>query len=279
MNSLLGALAWLADPTNWTGDRGVPIRVLEHLGITGAAVLIAAVIAVSLGLYIGHTGRLSFLVVSTTGALRALPTLGLLVLFALWLGVGIGPVIIVLVILAIPPLLAGAYAGVESVDRGTIDAARAMGMTEWQILTRVEIPLGLPIIVGGLRSAVLQVVATATIAAYLPIGGLGRYIFDYLPLRRFEPVFAGAILVTLLALVLEGVFATLQRLTVPKGVRILQGASVARGGAGRAARIQLAAGSLDADSAGVGPPDDASRPPRLRSEPAPAETSTSHPTQ
>jgi osmoprotectant transport system permease protein len=272
MNSFLGALAWLTDPANWSGARGIPIRLLEHLGITGVAVLIAALIAVSLGLYIGHTGRLSFLVVSTTGALRALPTLGLLVLFALWLGIGLGPVIIVLVILAIPPLLAGAYAGVESVDRGTIDAARAMGMTEWQILTRVEIPLGLPIIVGGLRSAVLQVVATATIAAYLPIGGLGRYIFDYLPLRRFEPVFAGAILVTLLALVLEGVFAVIQRLAVPRGVRVLQGSSVARGGGvGRAERIQLAAGSLDND-APPGPPGD---PP----DPVSAAPTSSHPTQ
>lgn len=247
MNSFLGALAWLADPANWSGDDGIPVRLLEHLGITGIAVLIAAVIGVSLGLFIGHTGRFSFLVVSTTGALRALPTLGLLVLFALWLGIGIGPVIIVLVILAIPPLLAGAYAGIESVDRGTIDAARAVGMTEWQILTRVEIPLGLPIIVGGLRSAVLQVVATATIAAYLPIGGLGRYIFDYLPLRRFEPVFAGAILVTILALVLEGVFAAIQRLTVPKGVRILRG-SPASLGAGRAARIAPSAGPVHASA-------------------------------
>jgi osmoprotectant transport system permease protein len=207
-------------------------------------VLAAAVIGVSLGLFIGHTGRFSFLVVSTTGALRALPTLGLLVVFALWLGIGLGPVIIVLVILAIPPLLAGAYAGVESVDRATIDAARGMGMTEWQILTKVEIPLGLPIIIGGLRSAVLQVVATATVAAYLPVGGLGRYIFDYLPLRRFEPVFAGAILVTLLALVLEGVFAAVQRLSVPKGVRALRSAPASRrSGRASAARIGISAGS------------------------------------
>jgi osmoprotectant transport system permease protein len=248
VNSFLGALSWLTDPANWAGDGSIPIRVLEHLGITGIAVLVAAVIGVSLGLFIGHTGRFSFLVVSTTGALRALPTLGLLVLFALWLGIGIGPVIIVLVVLALPPLLAGAYAGVESVDRATIDAARAVGMTEWQILTRVEIPLGLPIIVGGVRSAVLQVVATATIAAYLPIGGLGRYIFDFLPLRRFEPVFAGAILVTILALVLEGVFALVQRLTVPKGVRILRGSPTALG-AGRPARVAPAAGDADASAA------------------------------
>ncbi len=234
MNSVLGALAWLTDPAHWSRADGIPVRLLEHLGITGFAVLVAALIAVSLGLYIGHTGRFSFLVVSTTGALRALPTLGLLVLFALWLGVGLGPVIIVLVVLAIPPLLAGAYAGVESVDRATVDAARAVGMTEWQILTRVEVPLGLPIIVGGLRSAVLQVVATATIAAYLPIGGLGRYIFDNLSLRNYEPVFAGSILVTLLALVLEGVFAVVQRLAVPTGVRMLQSGTMANARANRA---------------------------------------------
>lgn len=255
MNSFIGALAWLADPANWSGADGIPVRLLEHLGITGIAVLVAAVIAVSLGLYIGHTGRFSFLVVSTTGALRALPTLGLLVLFALWLGIGIGPVIIVLVILAIPPLLAGAYAGVESVDRATIDAARGLGMTEWQILTKVEIPLGLPIIVGGLRSAVLQVVATATIAAYLPIGGLGRYIFDNLALRRFEPVFAGAILVTILALVLEGVFAAIQRLAVPTGVRLL-GATPAALGAGRGPHLapDSAADTGSTESSALPPP-------------------------
>jgi osmoprotectant transport system permease protein len=149
--------------------------------------------------------------VTVTGALRALPTLGLLTLVVLWRGIGLTPPIVALVVLVIPPLLAGAYAGLQSVDRDTIDAARAIGMTEWQVLGKVEIPLALPIILGGLRSAVLQVVATATIAAYIGLGGLGRYIIDGVSVRDYPQTFAGSIVVVVLALVLDGVFAVLQR--------------------------------------------------------------------
>jgi osmoprotectant transport system permease protein len=147
-----------------------------------------------------------------TGALRALPTLGLLTLVVLWRGIGLTPPITALVVLAIPPLLAGAYAGVESVDRRTVDAARGMGMTEWQVLTRVEVPLGLPLLLGGLRSAVLQVVATATIAAYIGLGGLGRYVIDGVAIRDYPQILAGSLVVVVLALVLDGAFALLQRL-------------------------------------------------------------------
>ena len=123
-----------------------------------------------------------------------------------------------LVILAIPPLLAGAYAGVEAVDRLTIDAARAQGMTEWQLLTRVELPLALPLLVGGLRSATLQVVATATIAAYVAQGGLGRYLIEGIQSRDYLRALVGAILVAALALLLDGLLAVVQRLVVPRGV-------------------------------------------------------------
>lgn len=205
---------WLGDSAHWGGDDGVPHRLVEHLGYTALTVAIASAIAIPLGLWIGHTGRFRGAAVALTGAMRALPTLGLLTYIVLFSGIGLIPPIIVLVVLAIPPLLAGAYSGLESVDRQTIDAARAMGMTEWQILTRVEVPLSLPIIVGGVRSATLQVVATATVAAYVSLGGLGRYIIDGQAVQDYPQMVAGSILVVVLALLLDGVFAGLQRLAL-----------------------------------------------------------------
>ena len=203
---------WFADSTNWSGDYGVPHRLVQHLGYTSLTVVIAAVVAIPLGLWIGHTGRLRGLAVVMSGALRALPTLGVVTYLGLFTGVNLTATIVALVVLAVPPLLAGAYSGLEAVDRQTIDAARAMGMTEWQVLTKVEVPLALPIIVGGLRSATLQVVATATVAAYVGPGGLGRYLIDGLAVRDTPQVIAGSILVIALALVLDAVFAAFQRL-------------------------------------------------------------------
>jgi osmoprotectant transport system permease protein len=142
-----------------------------------------------------------------------------LALFALWLGIGLQAPILALVILAIPPLLAGAYAGLESVDRRTIDAARAVGMRETQIVGKVELPLSLPIIVGGIRSAALQIIATATLAAYVADFGLGRFIFEGLKTRDYGEMLGGSILVIILALVVDGCFALTQRLVVPAGVR------------------------------------------------------------
>jgi osmoprotectant transport system permease protein len=205
------AWTWLSTSEHWHGEDGVPHRLLQHLGYTALTVLIAVVIAVPLGLFIGHTGRLRGVAVAFTGALRALPTLGMLTLVVLWRGIGLTPPITALVVLAIPPLLAGAYAGVESVDRRTVDAARGIGMTEWQVLARVEVPLGLPLLLGGLRSAVLQVVATATIAAYIGLGGLGRYVIDGVAIRDYPQILAGSLVVVVLALVLDGAFALLQR--------------------------------------------------------------------
>lgn len=223
MNFLLDALAFIIDPVNWAGSTGIGARLVQHLGITGLSILLATVIAVPLGLLIGHTGRGRAFVISFTGAARALPTFGVLILFVLiginfGLGLSLGPVIAVLVILAIPPLLAGAYSGVEAVDRQTIDAARAQGMTEWQILTRAELPLALPLVIGGLRSATLQVVATATIAAYVAQGGLGRYLIEGLQSRDYVRAVVGAVLLAVLALLLDGLLAALQRLVVPRGV-------------------------------------------------------------
>lgn len=210
-NVFVQAVQWLADGAHWEGPDAVHVRLLEHLGYSALTVVIAAVIAWPLGLWIGHTGRLRGLAIAVTGALRALPTLGLVTLVVLWVGIGLTGPVLALVVLAVPPLLAGAYAGIESVDRKVIDSARGLGFTEWQVLTRVEIPLALPLIVGGLRSAVLQVVSTATVAAYVGLGGLGRYLIDGIAVRDYPQTLAGSLVVVVLALVLDAVFALAQR--------------------------------------------------------------------
>ncbi|HEX6917561.1 MAG TPA: ABC transporter permease, partial [Phycicoccus sp.] len=177
-------LSWFTDPANWSGEDGIPNRLLEHLEYTAVTVLIAAAIAVPLGLWVGHTGRARWLV-SVANSLRAVPTLGLLFAAVLWIGPRISgslaftvPSIAVLVLLAIPPLLAGTYAGIEAVDPAARDAARGVGMRGRQVLWQVEVPNAMPLMLSGIRSAVLQVVATATIAAYVGLGGLGRYLID-----------------------------------------------------------------------------------------------------
>ena len=211
--------SYLFDPAHWAGSQGIPARLVEHLGYTALTLLIALVIAVPLGAYIGHTGRGGFLVVGLANGLRALPTLGLLVLIVGALGLGLLGPITALVILAVPPILAGAYAGVRNVDPAVVDAARGMGMREREILFGVELPNALPLIIGGIRSAVLQVISTATIAAYVALGGLGRFIIDGLAVRDFPQMVAGSLLVALLAITADLLLAGLQKLLVSPGLR------------------------------------------------------------
>ncbi|BDT88857.1 ABC transporter permease [Nocardia cyriacigeorgica] len=207
MNLFLDAWAYFTDSANWGGPTGIERRLAEHLWYSFLAVAVSALIAVPLGLVIGHTRRGSALVVGFANAMRALPTLGLLTFMVLLLGLGLIPPLLALITVGIPPLLAGAYAGVANVADDVVDASRAMGMTERQILLRVEVPNALPILFTGLRGATLQVVATATIAAYVNLGGLGRYIFDGIGLYRYDRVLVGAVLVALLAMVLDGLLA------------------------------------------------------------------------
>jgi osmoprotectant transport system permease protein len=218
VNLLIEAFAWIFDPTHLEGPNGVPIRLVQHLAISLVVLVIASIIAIPLGYLIGHTGRGRSLAVSFTGGFRALPTLGLLIILALWLGIGVEAPVIALVVLAIPPILAGAYSGFEAIDRRTIDSARAVGMTEGQIVRKVEVPLGLPLLIGGLRSATLQIIATATLADYVGAGGLGRFIFVGLKSNDYPQMLAGSLLVIALALLSEGIFAVLQKLVVPRGV-------------------------------------------------------------
>lgn len=223
MNVFLDAFGWLTDPANWEGPDGIGARLVFHLVFSLAVVAGAIIVAIPVGVLIGHSGRGREPAVVVSGALRALPTLGLLTLLALWLGLVIGAPYLALWVLAIPSVLAGAYSGVGGVDRATVDAARAMGMTELQIAIRVELPLAAPTIIGGIRAAVLQVIATATLAAYIGLGGLGTYIFLGLKTRDFTVMLGASILIIVLALVLDGMFALVQRLVVPEGVRVRRG--------------------------------------------------------
>src|SRR5215207_8732493 len=165
---------YLADPANWTGPGGIWDLLLQHLGYTVASVGLAAVIAIPLGIVIGHTRRGSFLVIGLSNAARAIPTLGLLVLVVLLLGTGIGPIIGVLAILALPPVLTATAAGIHGADHEAVHAARALGMSEPQIVAKVEWPLALPLVISGLRSASLQVVATAARTSTPIASGISR---------------------------------------------------------------------------------------------------------
>lgn len=215
MNFLQQALSFIFTAANWTGPAGLGARIVEHLQYTGVALLASALIAIPVGLVIGHTGRGTFVVVTGVNALRALPTLGVLLLGVLLWGLGLVPPTVALMLLGIPPLLAGTYSGIANVDRAVVDAARSMGMTETRILTRVEVPNALPLILGGLRTATLQIVATATVAAYASLGGLGRYLIDGIKVRQFHIALVGALMVTALALILDAALAFAVWASVP----------------------------------------------------------------
>jgi osmoprotectant transport system permease protein len=210
---------WLVSSQNWHGSNGIPERLLQHLEYTGLALIIALVIAIPAGLAMGHLRRGGFAVVTIANFGRALPTLGLLVLIFVLTSGSILSWLIPLVALAIPPMLVNTYEGVLGVDRELTDAARGMGMTEWQILRKAEIPVALPLILLGVRTSAIQVVATATIAAYIGLGGLGRYIIDGLARDEYNVVAGGAVVIILLALAVQGLFTLLRLLIVPAGLR------------------------------------------------------------
>jgi osmoprotectant transport system permease protein len=220
MNFVQGAITYLLNADNWSGPIGLATRILEHLEYTVIAVGASALVAVPVGLVIGHTGRGALLVVGAVNGLRALPTLGVLLLGTLLCGLGMGPPLVALMLLGVPALLAGSYAGVANVEPTVVDAARAMGMTEAQVLLRVEVPNALPLILGGLRNATLQVVATATVAAYASLGGLGRYLIDGIKEREFQLALVGALMVAALALVLDGLLALAVWVSAPGAGRL-----------------------------------------------------------
>ena len=204
---------------HWGGGSGLGARLVQHLGYSALALAIAAAISIPLGLYSGHTGRGGTILGLISNASRALPTLGLLTIFAILIGVGLGAAIIPLVFIAVPAILVNAYVAITGIDRELVDAAVGMGLSPRQVLWKVELPVGLPIIVLGLRTAALQVVSTATIAAAVGLGGLGRFIVDGFDTRNFAELGAGSVAVAAFAILTEAIFLAAQRLVVSPGLR------------------------------------------------------------
>ncbi|SDL49290.1 ABC transporter permease [Nonomuraea jiangxiensis] len=223
MSWLIAFFDWLVeffgDPARWSGPDGIPARLLEHLEFSALALALAVLIAVPLGLLIGHTGRGEVVVVVSANLARALPTLGLLVMFVLLLGAAsVWPVIIPLVLLAVPPILVNTFEGIKGVDPELRDAAYGMGLRGGQVLGRVLVPVALPLILLGCRLSAIQVVATTTVAAYTGLGGLGRFIIDGFATKDYARVVGGSVLIVLFALVVQILFALAQRVTVSPGV-------------------------------------------------------------
>jgi osmoprotectant transport system permease protein len=218
MNVVNEVIAWLTDPAQWSGPDGIPVRTLQHLWYSLLATAIAAAIALPVGVFIGHTGRGAVIAVNLTNLGRAIPSLGIIILMFTVFGFGIAPVLITLFALAVPPIVTNSYAGVRSVDPEVREAAEGMGMRGRQVLWQVELPVAMPLIMAGVRTSAVQVVATATLAAFVGLGGLGRYLIDGLSQRDLPQVVGGAILVAVLALLTELALGRVQTLVVSEGL-------------------------------------------------------------
>ena len=213
MNLVEATFQWLTDAESWTGPDGIPARLIEHLALSGASLALAMTLAIPLGIWFGHTGRFTSLSVNVANVWRAIPSLALIALVLPitaaidpQLGFKVYPTLIAMVVLAIPPILVNTQAGFAGVDRDLVEAARAMGMREGQVIRRVELPLALAPIVTGVRTAAVQVVATATLGAIFGSGGLGRFLVEGLAQRDDGMMYGGVVLVVGLALVVEGAF-------------------------------------------------------------------------
>jgi osmoprotectant transport system permease protein len=225
MIEFLGEVAaWFTDPENWSGVNGIPNRMWEHIQISVFAVVVAAVIALPIAVWLGHYRRGGQLAVATVNIGRAIPSLAIVALalpitIRLGLGLGFWPTFLALFVLAIPPMFANAYTGVRNVDPALVEAGRGMGMTDRELITKVEVPMASPIILAAVRVVAVQVVATATLGALVAWGGLGRYIIDGFATQNNVMVFAGGLLVALLAIVTEVLLGALERRVVPTGIR------------------------------------------------------------
>lgn len=229
MSFLVSVAQWLVDPAHWRGSDGIPTRVLEHVQISAEAVVLGAIIALPLGILLGHYGRLGNLAISMSNVGRAVPSFGILIIaFQIW-GLGDVPIVIALTALAIPPIVTNSFVAMTEVDKDVKDAARGMGYRDLVQLVRVELPLAVPLVMAGIRTSAVQVVATATLAAYIGGGGLGRFIVDGYATQIYREVFAGAVLVALLALATEVSLSGLERLLTPRGMRLLRAPAARRG--------------------------------------------------
>jgi osmoprotectant transport system permease protein len=215
-------LQWLADAGHWRGSDGVPVRLGEHLQLSAESVLIGCAIALPIGIALGHYGRFGALAINISNTGRAIPSFGILVLAFQAFGLGDAPIVLALAALAIPPIVTNSYVALREVDPDVREAARGMGYRELAQVLRVELPLAVPLIMAGVRTSAVQVVATATLAALIAGGGLGRYIVDGLATQDYVKTAAGAVLVGLLALTTEGVLWALQRALIPRGIRLMK---------------------------------------------------------
>ena len=219
MNFANQVLQWFLNGAHWQGDGGIPHRTFEHLAMSGASVLVAALIALPIGIAIGHFGRGGILAINISNIGRAVPSFAVLVIAVELFGIGALPAFIALVALAIPPMVTNSYIGMREVDADVREAARGMGMRDRAVLWRVELPIALPLIMAGIRTSAVNVVATATLAALVAWGGLGRFIVDGFGLQDYPMMFAGAIMVAILSLIVEFSLAGAQRLATPAGLR------------------------------------------------------------
>jgi osmoprotectant transport system permease protein len=223
MYTFVQAFDWLTDPVHWSGPDGIPVRVGQHMEISMVAVALASALAIPVGLFVGHIRKGEFLAVSVANVGRAVPSFAILVLAYLGflqvapvLAFGFGPTVVALFLLSIPPVLTNTYVGVQQVEADTVEAARGMGMSERQVLLRLELPLSAPLIMAGLRTAAVTVVATATLAALIGGGGLGRYIIDGFHTNDTVKVVSGAVLVALLSIATEVTFGAVERAVRPR---------------------------------------------------------------
>lgn len=219
---------WFLDPAHWSGADGIPQRLVEHVQLSAESVAIGALIALPIGVVLGHYGRFGNLAINISNVGRALPSFGILVIAFQVFGLGDFPIIFSLVALAIPPMLTNSYVALREVDPDIKDAARGMGYRELTQVLRVELPLAVPLVMAGVRTSAVQVVATATLAALISGGGFGRYIIDGLAQQDFAKLFAGAVLVALLAMATEFALAGLERVLVPRGIRLLKAPAIPR---------------------------------------------------
>lgn len=221
MGFLYGVLQWFSDPARWSGPDGIPRRLVEHVQISAESVVIGALIALPIGIVLGHYGRFGDLAINISNVGRALPSFGILVIAFQVFGLGDFPIVLSLTALAIPPMLTNSYVALHEVDPDVKDAARGMGYRELRQVLRVELPLAVPLLMAGVRTSAVQVVATATLAALISGGGFGRYIIDGLAQQDFTKLFAGALLVGVLAMATELSLSLLERALMPRGIRLL----------------------------------------------------------
>jgi osmoprotectant transport system permease protein len=225
---LLSVWQWFTDPSHWSGTDGIPQRLVEHVQLSAESVAIGALIALPIGIALGHFGRFGNVAINISNVGRALPSFGILVIAFQVFGLGDFPIVLSLTALAIPPMLTNSYVALREVDPDVKDAARGMGYRELAQVLRVELPLAVPLVMAGVRTSAVQVVATATLAALISGGGFGRYIIDGLAQQDFTKLFAGALLVGVLAVATELSLSGLERVLVPRGIRLLKAPVIQR---------------------------------------------------